>query len=325
MNRTYYYRPSPTKSTRLAKKKKHLLRLIILPLLIGGAFYLHEAAFGGISHAKATARTAATQAATGVNKATAATPSTSTTDPSAALIADWKGIMDSRSGSVDVAIYDSNTGKTVHYTNSNGTFAAASVVKLSILENVVAIDQAKGTQLSSDQLAEAAPMIEESDNDSATNLWNSVGGSAAMQAFFNKVGATSTTTDVANHWGLTQTTALDQVKIANAFAYPNGPLSTSSETIVDNLLDQVEDDQLWGISGGLPDDVSFELKDGWLPDNETADQYADTDDWTVNSVGHVHGSGADYTIAILTNGDPDEQYGITTAEDLSAVAWSHLS
>jgi beta-lactamase class A len=244
---------------------------------------------------------------------------------SLALSSTWKNILGNFKGSIDIALYNDKTGDIARYTNVDQTFDTASIVKLSILEETLLQDQAAGySGLTDTQTDEATPMIENSDNDAATYLWDSVGGASAMNSFFKQVGATQTTAgDPA--WGLTQTTAIDQLKVLNALAYPGKILTSDSASTADNLLDQVEPDQTWGVSGGVPSDVSFELKDGWLPDNETNDAYSNTDDWTVNSIGHVYGDGVDYTLAVLTDGDATEQDGINTIQSLSTAAWDNLS
>ena len=60
------------------------------------------------------------------------------------------------------------------------------------------------------------------------------------------------------------------------------------------------------------------VKDGWLPLDA-----ADTD-WQINSIGWVSGSGRDYLMAVLTTGNPTEQYGIDTINELSAIVWGRM-
>jgi hypothetical protein len=136
-----------------------------------------------------------------------------------------------------------------------------------------------------------------------------------MSGFFETVGLTQTSTDVDGHWGLTQTTALDQLKVVNQIAYPTLLNSDSVQTATD-LLNQVESDERWGVSGGVPSGVSVQLKNGWLED---------TPGWDINSIGHVHGDGQDYTIAVLTSGNDTEQDGIDLVQSLSAATWNMLA
>ena len=107
----------------------------------------------------------------------------------------------------------------------------------------------------------------------------------------------------------------------NEVAYPGKLLTAVSAAQANNLMDHVETDQQWGVSGGVPAGVSVELKNGWLPNSEVDG----TSGWNVNSIGHVHGNGVDYTIAVLTNGDKTEQDGINTIQALSTVAWDTVS
>ena len=57
----------------------------------------------------------------------------------------------------------------------------------------------------------------------------------------------------------------------------------------------------------------------WLPLDDS-----DTD-WQINSVGWVSGRGRDYLMAVLTTGNPTEQYGIDTISQLAALVWKRMS
>jgi hypothetical protein len=57
------------------------------------------------------------------------------------------------------------------------------------------------------------------------------------------------------------------------------------------------------------------LKNGWLPLNDAST------DWQVNSVGWISGAGRDYLVAVLSTGNPTEQYGIDTINGLSSLIW----
>ena len=60
------------------------------------------------------------------------------------------------------------------------------------------------------------------------------------------------------------------------------------------------------------------LKNGWLP-LTNAD-----DNWQINSIGWVSGDGRNYLMAVLTTGNPTEQYGIDTIDQLSAIVWGQM-
>ncbi len=168
-------------------------------------------------------------------------------------------------------------------------------------------------------------MIENSDNTSATALLREVGGSTGLAQFDQSVGMTHTIpsslalipgTSLPG-WGLTTTSALDEVTLMSRFAYPNATLSTSSRNYGLGLMELVEADQNWGVSAGAPAGATVALKNGWLPLTST--------DWQVNSVGWVDGGGRNYVVAVLTTGSPNETYGIDTIEALASSVFSQLS
>ena len=50
-----------------------------------------------------------------------------------------------------------------------------------------------------------------------------------------------------------------------------------------------------------------------------------SNNWQINSVGWISGSGRDYLIAVLSTGNPTEQYGIDTIDQLSATVWNAMA
>jgi beta-lactamase class A len=320
-----YYRPA-AKNKKVKKRRPLPIVLVVIVSVVTFSilFFVNngkQTKVASIHAATTSTVTKATLAPTTTVQATAASSTLSNT-----LKASWAAIAKTNPGDIDIAVYDNKTGDTVEYSDAAGTMNTASIVKLSIAEEVMLQSQKQGIPLTSDQQTDMQNMIEISDNDSASDLWNEVGGSATMDNFFGTIGATSTTAGTDGMWGLTQTTATDQLKVLNALAYPSSTfLSNSSVSTIDGLLDNVDSSQDWGVSGGIPSDVTVELKNGWLEDNETTDAYSNTDSWVVNSIGHVYGEGADYTIAVLTDGQTTEQSGIDVIEDLSTATWNDVS
>ena len=99
---------------------------------------------------------------------------------------------------------------------------------------------------------------------------------------------------------------------------PSQLLTPAQQNYALGLMENVTPSQKWGVSGGVPATVTVALKNGWLPLNT-----AQTD-WQVNSVGWVSGLGRDYLIAVLSTGNPTEQYGIDTIDQLSSIVWREL-
>ncbi len=216
---------------------------------------------------------------------------------------------------VTAAVYDDVTGRTSLYRPGTAE-VTASIMKVDILATLLAQSQADGQALTPADQALSQSMIEQSNNDDAQDLWDSEGGAAAVQSFNTTAGLTQTTPDAAGYWGLSTTTAADQVQLVRTVAYPNAVLSTASQGYELGLMSHVESDQDWGVSSGPGADATVALKNGWLP--------LDSGGWQVNSIGYVNGDGRNYVIAVMTDG-ATEASGINTIEGLSGLVWQELA
>jgi Beta-lactamase enzyme family len=230
-----------------------------------------------------------------------------------------------RNGTVLAAVYDVRTGQTWRLGSSDAQ-PEASVVKLDILETLLARPQGAALAPADDALARS--MIEDSDNDAATSLWDEDGGAAGLTYYGDRAGLTKTTPSQCvtcagfafPGWGLSTTVPQDQLTLLKQLVVP-GPsplLSGAARSYALSLMEHVTVGQRWGISGGVPAGVTVALKDGWLPLDAAAT------DWQVNSVGWVSGDGRDYLIAVLSTGNPTEQYGIDTISALSSLVWNAM-
>ncbi len=220
-----------------------------------------------------------------------------------------------RSGDVSAAAYDVDTGATYLY-RPQVREQTASIVKVDILATLLHQAQRRGRGLTAAEKALAQPMIEMSDNGDASALWNQEGGANAVSAFDREVGMDETTPNAAGYWGLTWTTASDQLALLRRVMLPNRLLDLGSRKYEYELMRHVVASQDWGVSAGLAQRAAVALKNGWLP--------LPSGDWQVNSIGSIVGSGRKYLIAVLTRKDPTEDYGISTIEQISAATWQAL-
>jgi hypothetical protein len=203
--------------------------------------------------------------------------------------------------------------------------AEASVVKVDILETLLSRDGTGGVPQGGDG-ALAQSMIEDSDNAAATDLWDAVGGTGGIRSFNAAAGLADTTPSPCVQcagfpwpgWGLTTTTPSDQIALLRQIAQPGGLLTATQRGYAAALMENVTPSQRWGVCGGVPPQATVALKNGWLPLNQAGT------DWQINSVGWISGLGRDYLMAVLTTGNPGEQYGIDTIGWLSAAVWQHL-
>ena len=254
-----------------------------------------------------------------------ASPTASAGQATGPLGAQAQAYLAGRRGTVEGAVYDLSTGRQWTLGQSSPQ-AAASVVKLEILEAVLNQRSTQRVVLSLTEQELTPPMIEQSDNEAATTLWGDVGGAAGMRAFDHKAGLVHTSPSSCLQcpgsswpgWGLTTTTPQDQIALLRQLAQPNTVLDRNDQKYALSLLENVTPSQRWGVSSGVPAGVTVALKNGWLPLN------VENSNWQINSVGWVSGDGRNYLMAVLSTGNPSEQYGIDTLNHLGAMAWSAL-
>ena len=232
-----------------------------------------------------------------------------------------------RAGVVLAAVYDVQTGQTWSLGQGQPQ-DEASVVKLDVLETLLA-EQGGSTPagLPATDQSLAQQMIEDSNNDAATSLWYAAGGAAGIRSFNRAAGLADTSPSSCVDcpgfpwpgWGLTTTTPADQIALLRALIEPSALLTARDRSYALSLMENVTPAQRWGVSGGVPAQATVALKNGWLPLNAAGT------DWQINSVGWVSGQGRDYLMAVLTTGNPTEQYGIDTIDQLAAMVWADMS
>jgi beta-lactamase class A len=225
---------------------------------------------------------------------------------------------------VTAALYDATTNRTWQLNPGAAVQDTASIVKVQIMGAALQEAQSAGRPLPSAEASLMPAMIEQSDNQSATTLLADVGGPSELARFDRSAGLTGTVPSTLAFipgttlpgWGLTTTTAQDQVTLMAKFAYANNVLTSASRQYGLSLMENVEADQDWGVTGGVAPGVTVALKNGWLP--------LSSDDWQVNSIGWVSGQGRNYVLAVLTTGNPTEEYGIATITTISGVVFGAL-
>jgi hypothetical protein len=222
----------------------------------------------------------------------------------------------SRRGNITAAVDDLTTGQEFVYRPGVGE-ETASIIKAAILATLLHRTQLDDRSLTAGERATARGMIEASDNNDATRLWNEDGGSVGVGAFLRAAGLTQTTFAGPGLWGLTRTTAVDQIRLLRTIVLRNRLMRPSSQAYELGLMSHVIPMDYWGVSGGVPHGVPVALKNGWLPLPGIA--------WQINSIGEIRGRGEHYVIAVMTNGNASEGYGISTIAGISRIIWSQLA
>jgi beta-lactamase class A len=214
-------------------------------------------------------------------------------------------------GSISVSATDLATGASFSWGATNG-MVTASVIKLDTLETMLLQHQQSGQGLSAEEASEATAMIEQSDNDAADWLWNDVGSDPAVTAANKTFGLTSTVAGTDDYWGLTTTSAADQVTLLKQLVGTSS-LTAGSQSYALGLMRSVESDQDWGVSAVADPGTATALKNGWLAVSD------DDNLWTVNSVGLVTVHGQQIALAVMTQHQSNESTGIDLVERLAAA------
>jgi beta-lactamase class A len=217
-----------------------------------------------------------------------------------------------RADNVTAAVYDINTGQMVVF-RAGVVEHTASTVKVDILATLLKEAQDARRPLTDREQMLAVPMIEQSLDSAANALWVQL-GPAAIGAFERAAGMTQTVPAGDGVWGRTTTTAMDRIAMLRQLVFPSPLLTDASRAYVLNLMEHVTPSQAWGVSGGVPAGVTVALKNG----------FSIIIGWQINSMGWIQGQGRNYLMAVLTDHNPTEAYGIETINDMARLVWNGL-
>ncbi|MFE5682947.1 serine hydrolase [Streptomyces sp. NPDC056512] len=224
--------------------------------------------------------------------------------------------------SVAVAALDGATDGAVY--DGTSAFDTASIVKVDILAALLLRAQDAGRALTAQERAYATAMIENSDNASATALWEAIGGADGLDAANLTLGLTGTSGGAGGEWGLTRTTADDQLTLLRAVFGTEGTesagsgLSAASRAYVAGLMGRIASDQRWGVSAAADSASVCALKNGWLPRSATGL-------WDINSVGRVSVGGRRHLVSVLSDGNATKEAGVALVEGVAKAAVSVLT
>lgn len=245
-----------------------------------------------------------------------ATPSA--TALTAALTDALDAVADGTDARFSAAVLDTGSAALAVY--GGDAYDTASIVKVDILAALLLRAQDAGRQLTAQERSYAAVMIQQSDNDAATALWQEIGGATGLDAANERLGLTETRGGRSGRWGLTRTTAADQLRLLREIFATGEPghghkaaLSERSRDYIQQLMGRIAADQAWGVSAAADDATRTRLKNGWLPRTATSL-------WDVNSIGRVTAQGRTYLVAVLSDGHKDMDGGVTIVESAARAA-----
>jgi beta-lactamase class A len=209
------------------------------------------------------------------------------------------------------AVLDLTSGQWASY-DGNQEFITASIAKADILATLLyQAQQDHDGSLSAGEQSLATVMIEDSDNDAATSLWNHVGMAGGVAAANKVFGLRDTTPGPGEKWGITTTTANDQIRLLRQIFTTPSKLSASSQAYIQHLMRHVSPEQAWGVPVAADSGTQPAVKNGWLPAPKL---------WAVNSIGAVTHKGHHLLMAVLSHYNDSYGGGISVVEGIAAKA-----
>lgn len=248
---------------------------------------------------------------------------TSSREPALAarMSQDIAAALKGRDGTVSVAVHDPRRGLRCRLGDTR-LYDSASIAKVLIMQAVLGRAEELGRAPTRLEAQRMKAMITRSENSAATDLWQGL-SRARLNRVLREAGAQDTVLGHDRYWGLTRTTARDQLALLAA-------VSRRTEALT--LMGQVVSGQAWGVTAGAPRTVKVHLKNGWLP--------RATHEWRVHSIGIVRGTGAtagttagtttgsaavDYRLALLSHDNPTMRYGVRTLEGVAVAVHRGLA
>ena len=173
--------------------------------------------------------------------------------------------------------------------------------------------QAAGRSLTAEEQSLAVPTIEDSLDRAANALWVRL-GPAAVAGFEQRAGLTRTVPATDGIWGPPRRPPSTGWRWSRRWPFRDRCSATRPAGTCWASMEHITPSQAWGVTGGVPPGVTVALKNGFSVING----------WQINSMGWVNGAGRNYLIAVLTDGNPTEQYGIQTIGAISAAVCQSL-
>jgi hypothetical protein len=216
--------------------------------------------------------------------------------PSDDLAADAVRIAKSREGTVSFAAFGPG-GAMVDF-EPNRQFFSASVSKAMLLVAELRRLRREEARLDAHTQELLRQMITLSDNDAADEIYERVGDPG-----LNEVAEIARMTDFGGnvgHWSNVKLTAADLARFMDGL---DGLLDLPHGKAGSEMLSGVIPAQSWGIPQAAPVGARVRFKGGWRPSESGQ---------LVHQVARIDVDGESYSIAVLTDGNPNQPYGEET-------------
>jgi hypothetical protein len=224
--------------------------------------------------------------------------------PHPGAIARAEGYLASRGGHTALAVVDSEgrlSGVHLH-----DRFITGSVVKAMLLVAYLRRLDAIGQHtIDSNSASILYPMINVSDNNAATQCWYVV-GDGGLYSVAHAAGMTDFS--ISGIWANAYLSAADQARF---FFEMDSLVPREFVGYARFLLSTIAGYESWGIPAiARPLGYTVFFKGGWRPS---------PDIWLVHQIARLEGHGRTFSMAVMTDGDADMNYGIDTIQGVTAA------
>jgi beta-lactamase class A len=193
-------------------------------------------------------------------------------------------------GNVDAVVYD--VARQVYYTyNASAQFITGSSMKVPIMLTFLDMTEREGREPDAHEMSLLTTMIENSNNDSASELYyGEIGGAAGVARYLQRIGISGLSPDP-NAWGYSLITPQAMVDLLTLL-YEGKILTPSDRDLAFTLMEDIETDQQVGVGDTAPAEALVAMKDGWLPGPDGL--------WAMNSSGIVMAGKETYIVSVYT-------------------------
>ena len=215
---------------------------------------------------------------------------------------------------VGVALYDVTRQRYYTY-NSTTQFLVASSIKVPIMAAFFDMIEQQGREPNDGEMDLLITMIENSNNDSASALYNEIGNSAGITAYFQKIGVTGLSPEDGS-WGYSVITPQAMVDLL-ALLQKGKILTAKDRATALNLMENIESDQKAGVGDTAPAGFTIAMKDGWVPGPDGL--------WAMNTSGIVTSGKETYIISVYTQEQQSLNDGQVIVRQVCSTAASLLA
>jgi beta-lactamase class A len=216
---------------------------------------------------------------------------------------------------VGVAVYDVTRGVYYEY-NEQMPVIMGSTIKVPIMLSLLAQDEAQNAAPDSDQLSLLTPMIEQSDNNAAYDLYYGLlNNGGAIASYMSSIGISGITIDP-TAFGWSTATPLAMVQLLSRLQAGTILNLADRETAL-SLMESIAPDQQHGVGYTAPTGAIVAMKDGWVTGPDGL--------WVADTVGIVGAGHETYVIAVYTQDNSSLDQGWAIAEHICGAVAQDLA